>query len=146
MCSTRRTQDRFVASFRKPVVAAAAEVAGAAVVAEVAAAVAVVVAAASAVAAYPGAVAAFAKADCFPNRLTNKDRHGRVRQGRPGHLRVLRDAGRLADDGRMDLRFYREMPACALDEGMAVVGEYALHRRIGAADIGLADKMRVLKS
>jgi hypothetical protein len=68
------------------VVAAAAVVAGAAAVAGAAEAVAVAGAAASVAAAYPGAVAAFAKADCFPNILTNADRHGRVRQGRPGQF------------------------------------------------------------
>ena len=80
-------------------------VAAAAVVAGLAADVAVAEAAASAAAAYPGAVAAFAKADCFPNILTNADRHGRVRQGRPGHSRVMRGAaGRLADHGRVGLQ------------------------------------------
>jgi hypothetical protein len=113
--------------------AAGVAVAGAAAVAGVAADVAVAEAAASAAAAYPGAVAAFAKADCFPNILTNADRHGRVRRGRPGHSRVLRGAGRLADHGREGLQPDQEIPARELDEGMAVVGEYALRRRIGAA-------------
>jgi hypothetical protein len=79
MSSTRRTQDRFGASFRKPAAAAveAAEVAGAAEVAEGAAAEA-------AAAVGIGELAAFARPDCFPITLTNTDHHGRVRQGRPG--------------------------------------------------------------
>ena len=42
-------------------------------------------------------------------------------------------ASGLADDGRAGLHFYREIPARELDEGIAVIGEYALHRRSGAA-------------
>jgi hypothetical protein len=47
----------------------------------------------------------------------------------------------LADDGRVDLQLYRKTRTHTPDEGIAVVGEYALHRRIG-----LAGKMRVLTS
>jgi hypothetical protein len=50
-------------------------------------------------------------------------------------------AGWLTDDGRVDLQLCRRIPARVPDEGIAVVGEYALHRRIG-----LAGKMRVLTS
>src|SRR6266436_9257616 len=67
MSSTRRTQDRFGASFRKPAAAAveAAEVAEAAEAAEAAAAEA-------AAAVGIGELAAFARPDCFPITLTTQ--------------------------------------------------------------------------
>jgi hypothetical protein len=46
-----------------------------------------------------------------------------------------------AHDGRAGLQPYREMPACDLDKGIPVAGEYALHRRTG-----MAGKVRVLTS
>ena len=137
MSSTRRTQDRFGASFRKPAAAVveAAEVAGAAEAAAAEAAAAVGI----------GDLAAFARPDCFPITLTNIDHHGRVRQGRPGQSmyylqwRPCPCVGRPAHDGRVGLQPYREMPARELDEGIPVVEEYALHRRAG-----IAGKVRVL--
>jgi hypothetical protein len=50
-------------------------------------------------------------------------------------------AGEFADDGRAGPQPYREMPASELDEEIAVVGKYALHRRIE-----VAGKVRVLTS
>jgi hypothetical protein len=55
--------------------------------------------------------------------------------------RVHAWAGPRAHDGRVGLQPHREMPARALDEGIPVVGEYALHRRTGAVG-----KVRVLTS
>jgi hypothetical protein len=46
-----------------------------------------------------------------------------------------------ADDGRTGFQYYPEMPARELDEGIAVVREYALRRR--TAVLG---KVRVLTS
>jgi molybdopterin/thiamine biosynthesis adenylyltransferase len=43
--------------------------------------------------------------------------------------------GRLAYRGRVDQQRYREMPARALDEGIPVVGKYALHRRTKVARV-----------
>jgi hypothetical protein len=84
MSSTRRTQDRFGASSRKPA-AAAVEAAEAAEVAEAAeAAEAAAAEEATEAAVCRGELAAFARPDCFPITLTNTGRHGRVRQGRPG--------------------------------------------------------------
>ena len=115
MSSTRRTRDRFGASFRKPAAAAveAAEVAEAAAVAEATEAAAAEAAAAVGI----GDLAAFARPDCFPITLTNTDHHGRVRQGRPGQsMYCLRwcprpCVGRPAHDGGVGLQAYREMPA-----------------------------------
>ena len=137
MSSTRRTQDRFGASFRKPAAAVveAAEVAGAAEAAAAEAAAAV----------GTGELAAFVRLACFPITLTNTGHHGRVRQGRPGQSmyylqwRPRPCVGRPAHDGRVGLQPYREMPARELDEGIPVVEEYALHRRAG-----IAGKVRVL--
>src|SRR5450631_2486746 len=77
--STRRTS---AAAFRwRGAVAVAAEAAAAVGVAEAAA----VAAAAAEAAAFRGAPAAgCARPDGFPTILTNRDHHGRVRQGRPG--------------------------------------------------------------
>lgn len=92
MSSTRRTQDRFAAWYRKPADAdaegaEAAEDAEDAAAAEVVdAAVAVVAAAAAEAAACRGALAACARLGRVPNTLTNARRHGRVRRGRPGQF------------------------------------------------------------
>jgi hypothetical protein len=42
---------------------------------------------------------------------------------------ALRGSRKPADDGRTGLPYYRELPALELDEGITVVGEYALRRR-----------------
>jgi hypothetical protein len=135
MYSTRRTHQQLGAFSRKPA-AAAAE---AAEVAVVAAEVAAVAAAADAV--FHGALAASARPLRFAITLTNANHFGRARQSRPGQsmcswqCRSRARLGRLAHGGRVDLQPYREMPSRALDEGIPVVGEYALHRRTKVARV-----------
>jgi hypothetical protein len=88
-----------------------------------------------------GALAASAEPEHFPITLTNTDHHGRARHNRsrpifvsrPSHvvLAVQRTSvGARTTDER--IQYFREMPARELDEGIPVVGEYALHRRAGA--------------
>jgi hypothetical protein len=86
MCSTRRTQRRRVAAYRKhaAAVAAAAEAVAAAEAAVVAEAVVAAADVAVAAAVCRGDLAGFAKPDGFPTTLTKAEDHGRVRQGRPG--------------------------------------------------------------
>jgi hypothetical protein len=50
-------------------------------------------------------------------------------------------AGGLAAEGGAGFRHDQEMPARVLDEGIAVIREYALHRQNG-----VAGKVRVLTS
>jgi hypothetical protein len=84
MFSTRKTQDRFGAWYRKPEVAAAAAVAEAAEVVGVAEAVVDAGDAAVAVAVCRGVLAASARPDRLPIALTNAGHFGRDRQSRPG--------------------------------------------------------------
>jgi hypothetical protein len=49
--------------------------------------------------------------------------------------RLRARVGRLVHEGRVGLQPYREMPARELDEGIAVVGEDALHRRTKVARV-----------
>src|SRR5450755_3102190 len=87
MSSTRRTQDRFGAWYRKPAAADAAAAEGAEAAEDAAAAAEVADAALAAeAAACRGALAACAKRGGVPNTLTNARRHGRVRRGRPGQF------------------------------------------------------------
>ena len=140
MCSTRKTRRR-AAAYRSPgAVAAAAEVAEAAEAAGLAEAV--VDAAAAEVAVCRGVLAASARPDRFPVTLTGTDHFGRARQSRPGQsmcsswqCRSHARLGRLAHEGRAGIQPYREMPARELDEGIPVVGEYALHRRTKVARV-----------
>jgi hypothetical protein len=143
MPSTRRTQDRFGASSRKPAgaaaEAAAAEAAEAAEVAEVAEAAAAAAAAAEPAVCRGGDLAAFARPDCFPITLTNTSHHGRVRQGRPGQSMYDLQwcprpcVGRPTHGGRMDFQPLSRNASARLDERNPVVEECALHRRAGVA-------------
>ena len=138
LSSTRRTEHRFGAWYRKPVVADAVAAEGAEA-AEVAAAAAVADAAVAAeAAACRGAPAACARQVRVPNILTNARRHGRVRRVRPGQFVCYWRSSKCvgwpdAHDGLADLSPSRERPACALDQEAPAVEEYALQRRSGAA-------------
>jgi hypothetical protein len=118
--STRRTSQ--VAFRWRGAVAVAAEVAEAAAAVGVAEAVAAAAVAAEA-AAFPGAPAAgCARPDGFPTILTNRDHHGRVRQGRPGQsmssLQFSRIAcmGGSAGSDRAGLKPHRDMLVPELDQ------------------------------
>jgi hypothetical protein len=50
-------------------------------------------------------------------------------------------SAQASGDGRVDLPYHRKMAARELDEGIAVVGEYAPRRRIA-----VLDNVRVLAS
>lgn len=83
-------------------------------------------------AAHPGELAAGAEADRSAIPLTITDLDGRVRHYRPGLFMFVDRAPRRrqpSDDGCTRLLYYRELPALELDEGIAVVGEYALRRQ-----------------
>ena len=142
MFSTRKTQDRFGAWYRKPEVAAAAAVAEAAEVVGVAEAV---VDAAVAVAVCRGVLAASARPDRLPIALTNAGHFGRDRQSRPGQSMSSLKCGPFtrggapAHNGQAGLQPCREMQAAELDEAIPVLGEYALQKRTR-----VASKVRVL--
>jgi len=87
-----------------------------------------------------GALAASAEPEHLPITLTNTDHHGRARHirsrpifvTRPSHfvLAVQRaSVGARMTDER--IQYLREVLARELDEGIPVIGEYALHRRAG---------------
>jgi len=150
MCSTRRTLQRPRTAFRwrgaAAAVAEAAEVAEVAGLAEAVPAARVAAAAVAAAAVCRGDPVAFAELYSVQITLTNADGHGRVRQSRPGlSMFDWRCCPRLCagwpvHGGRAGIQPYREMPARGLDEGFAVVEEYALHRRAG-----IAGRVRVRK-
>jgi hypothetical protein len=102
--------------------------------------------AAAAAAVCRGDPVAFAELYSVQITLTNADGHGRVRQSRPGlSMFDWRCCPRLCagwpvHGGRAGIQPYREIPARELDEGFAVVEEYALHRRAG-----IAGRVRVRK-
>jgi hypothetical protein len=145
MFSTRKTQDRFGAWYRKPEVAAAAAVAEAAEVVGVAEAVVDAADAAVAVAVCRGVLAASARPDRLPIALTNAGHFGRDRQSRPGQsMSPLKcvpftRGGAPAHNGQAGLQPCREMQAAELDEAIPALGEYALQKRTR-----VASKVRVL--
>jgi hypothetical protein len=137
MPSTRRTQDRFGASSRKPA-AAAVEAAEAAEAAEVAEAAAAAAAAAEPAVCRGGDLAAFARPDCFAITLTNTSHHGRVRQGRPGrsmcYLQWCASVHGQAHARRPGgFPILSRNAGARRDEGNQVVEECALYRRAGVA-------------
>jgi hypothetical protein len=102
--STRRTPDRLKAWCRKLVAAVVAAVAAVAEVVAVAAEAAAVAEAAAAAAARRGEHADFAEPRLFLTTLTSTNRHGRVRQGRPGQFYVV-----LPACARVDARMTTEL-------------------------------------